>query len=523
MPPFVPQALRNGLATGARALRTSRGRDGLALVAGLALVPAFAPFGLWPLAALAPAALFLLWRDCGRGRAAWRGWLFGVGYWGAGVYWVYHSLHFFGAAIAPLAAFLTLGFALGLALTLALLGALVGSVPVARRSPAWFLLTLPGAWVLLEWFRSWFLTGFPWLLLGTSQVDTWLGGYAPVVGVYGTGLAVALTAGLVAVALRYGWPARVPAVLVIAVIWTAGWALGGVHWTRPSGLPFDAALIQGSVDQDRKFASLERSLERYMAMTRAVAPRAELVLWPETAVPSYYIRAAERLNPFAAEMIERNTRVVTGVFTHEPESGRYYNAVRELGPDRADYRKRHLVPFGEYMPLRPLIGFIGRYIEIPMSDITAGAPRQPVLEVGRLRLGASVCYEAAYPEVIRSMAAGAGVLVNVSNDAWFGDSTAPFQHLEIARMRALETGRPMLRATNNGISAIIGPRGEVVARGPQFEPAMVNARVEPHGGRTPFVAWGSAPALVVALLLVVAPPAWRRLRARRSMRDGATR
>lgn len=514
MSPLVPQALRNGLAGGVHALRTPRGGDLLALLAGVALVPAFAPFGLWPLAALAPAALFLLWQECGRGRAAWRGWVFGVGHWGAGVYWIYHSLHFFGAAIAPLAAVLTLVFALGLALTLALLGALVASVPSERRGPAWLGLLLPGAWVLLEWFRSWFLTGFPWLLLGTSQVDTWLGGYAPVVGVYGTGLALALTAGLVAVAVRHGAPARVAALLAIAALWAGGWALSGVHWTRPSGLPFDAALVQGAVDQERKFASLERSLGRYMAMTRAAASRAELVVWPETAVPTYYIRVAERLNPFAEEMAAQNTHVVTGVFTLEPESGRYYNAVRELGPDRTDYRKRRLVPFGEYMPLRPLIGFIGRYIEIPMSDITAGAPRQPVLEVGRLRLGASVCYEAAYPDIIRSMAGRSGVLVNVSNDAWFGDSTAPFQHLQIARMRALETGRPMLRATNNGISAIIGPRGGVVARGPQFEPATVSARVEPHGGHTPFVAWGSWPALVAALALVVLPLAWRRLRPR---------
>jgi len=508
MRPIDPRALRHGLVAFAR---TPRGRDTGALIAGAASVLGFAPFGLWPLAILGPAALFLLWRECGRGRAAWRGWLFGVGYWGAGVYWVYHSIHQFGAAIAPLAAVATAGFALGLALTLALLGALVGGNS-GRRGPAWSLLVLPGAWILLEWFRSWFLTGFPWLLLGTSQVDTWLGGYAPVLGVYGVGLLMAFMAGAIA-----AWPRAHPAVRAalvagVAAIWLAGWALGGVRWTRPSDLPFDAALVQGNIGQTRKFASLQDSLDRYTKMTREVAGDAELVVWPETAIPTFYYEVADRMNAFAREMAERDTRVVSGVFTYDHDLERYFNAVRELGPGHEDYRKRRLVPFGEYLPLHDWLTFLSKYVDIPMNDIAPGRPQQPVLSVGRYRLGVSVCYEAAYPDLIRHMAARSGVLVNVSNDGWFGDTTAPFQHLQIARMRALETGRWMLRATNTGISAIIGPWGRVRARGGQFRPTVVQARVEPRSGLTPFVRWGSLPALVIAFAMALGPWAWRRLR-----------
>ena len=484
-------------------------RDALAIPAGALGVLGFAPFGWWPLAIVAPALLFLLWAECRRGRAAWRGWLFGLGYWGAGVYWIYFSLHHFGAAIAPLAALLTFLFAVGMALTLALLGALVAHGEPHRRGADWFLLILPAAWVALEWFRSWFLTGFPWLLVGNAQLDTWLEGYAPVAGVHGMGLAAAFTAGVLAVLGRLRWHARTGVIALAAALWIGGAVLAGVHWTRSGALPFDAALVQGSVQPDRKFADLDLSLDRYTEMTRAVAGEAEIAVWPETAVPTFYPRVAERLNEFAAEMAERDTHVVTGVFTLEPAGARYFNGVRQLGPGHRDYRKQHLVPFGEYMPLRGLLGFFERYIEIPMSDIAAGAAGQEPLRVGRYRIGASVCYEAAYPGVIRGMVPPASVLVNVSNDAWFGDSTAPYQHLEIARLRARELGRPMLRATNTGITAVIDHRGDVLAQGPQFEATVVEARVEPRAGLTPYTRAGDVPALLIAVIMLVTPPAVR--------------
>ncbi|WP_067563789.1 apolipoprotein N-acyltransferase [Halofilum ochraceum] len=495
------------------ALTGTRARDLLALAAGAALAFAFAPWGVWPLAIASPAILFILWLDCTRRRAAWRGWLFGVGVWGAGVYWIYHSLHLFGAAVAPLAGALTVGFILALALIPAALGALVVGRDAERRGAAWFLLVLPGAWVLIEWVRSWLLTGFPWLLLGTSQTDSWLAGYAPVFGVYGMSLAVALSAGALAYAWRGSWHGRTLALVVAVGIWGTGAVLSGTHWSRAGGQPFDAALIQGNIEQEQKFNTQEKALTRYEDLTREVAHRAELVIWPETAVPTFYRRVADRLNEFGKAMETENTRVVTGVFTLDPETRRYYNAVRPLGINRMAYRKQRLVPFGEYMPLRSYLEFLERYIQIPMSDIAPGVPGQAPLEVGANRLGASVCYEAAYPGVIRRMAVDANVLVNVSNDGWFGDSTAPHQHLQIARLRSMETARPMLRATNTGITAIIDHQGEVISRGPQFEVAVVEARIDPRAGLTPYVQMGDIPALGAAAALAFLPyliGAWRR-------------
>ena len=502
-----------------RRLRTAvtgpGGRDALALLAGIALVAAFAPFDGWPLAVLAPAALFLLWRGCSRGRAAWRGWLFGVGLWGAGVYWIYYSLHLFGAAIAPLAGALTVLFVLALALIPCALGALVARGDVEDRGAVWLLLVVPGAWLVVEWVRSWLLTGFPWLLLGTSQVETWLAGYAPVFGVYGMSLAVAVTAGALALAVIGRWRERALALAVTALIWGGGAMLSGIPWSRAGEFPFDAALVQGNIDQARKFATLERALARYERLTREAADEAELVVWPETAVATFYEREAERLNAFARAMRRRDTAVVTGVFTRGRDGRRYYNAVRPLGVNREAYHKQRLVPFGEYMPLRGALEFLERYIRIPMSDIAAGSRGQPALAVDDIRLGASVCYEAAYPAVMRRMAARSNVLVNVSNDAWFGDSTAPHQHLQIARLRARETARPMLRATNTGISAIIDHRGRIVSRGPAFAVTVVEGRVEPRAGLTPYVRMGDGPAVGAGFLLALLPAltgAWRRRR-----------
>ncbi|MEX1081070.1 MAG: apolipoprotein N-acyltransferase [Halofilum sp. (in: g-proteobacteria)] len=493
------------------ALANLRWGDGAALIAGAALVLAFAPFGWWPLAVLAPACLFWLWRDCGRGRAAWRGWLFGLGYWGAGVHWIYFSLHHFGAAVAPLAALLTALFAMGLALTLALLGFLVASGDPRKRSPAWFLLTLPGAWLLLEWFRSWFMTGFPWLLIGTSQLDAPLAPYAPVIGVYGVGLVLALTAGVIAGLPRLAMGARVVALVAVAVLWAGAPLVGERDWTQAAGEPFEAAVVQGNFSQSSKFESLDEALARYSGLTRQLAGDVQLVLWPETAVPTFYREVAPRLSDFAEEMAGQGTQVVTGVFTHGGERT-YYNAVRALGGEQPnEYRKQRLVPFGEYLPLRSLLAPFERFIQVPMSDIAAGSADQAPLRVGDYRVGASVCYEAAYPGVIRDAVPEADVLANVSNDAWFGDSTAPPQHLEIARMRALETGRPMLRATNTGISAIIGHRGDLIARGPQFEAAVVRGDVTPREGLTPYARWGDLPIIGLAALLALSSAGLARL------------
>lgn len=477
--------------------------DLAALVAGGVLPLAFAPFGWWWFAVLGPAVLFHLWMACPPRRAAWLGWLFGVGMWGGGVYWIYHSLHHFGSAVAPLAAVLTVAFALAMALTLAVLGWLAAIGRPDRRGALWLILPVPAAWVALEWVRSWLLTGFPWLLLGSSQIDAPLAGYAPVIGVYGVGLLVAVTAGVVAAVPRLRGHTRVIPLAAIAGLWLGGFMLDGRDWSRPDGEALRVGLVQGNVAQEEKFDSVRRSVDLYKDRTRAIAPEVDLVVWPETAVPTFWYHVAEELSGFAAGL--DGTDVMTGVFTFDTESGRYYNSVLTLGSEPDVYSKQRLVPFGEYMPLREWLGFLDAVITIPMSDLAPPPAGQGTLQAAGTRIAAFVCYEAAYPAVVRHLARDAGVLVNVSNDAWFGDSTAPGQHLEIARMRALETGRPMLRATNTGISAFIDHHGRVLARGPQFEVATLVGEIRPRTGMTPYVRLGDGPVLG---LLVAVLAAW---------------
>lgn len=482
-----------------------RSGDALAFVAGLLLVGAFAPFELRFLSLLAPAGLFLLWRNTTPRRAAWRGWLFGVGMFGAGVSWVYFSIHHFGAAIAPLAALITLVFVLAMALFPAALGWGAARLSTGRAATDLVLL-FPALWALAEWWRGWFLTGFPWLLLGHAQVDTALGGYAPVAGSFGTGLAAAVCAGSLAwFAVADARRLRVAALGLFVSIGVGGALLGRIDWTEAAGDPLTVSVVQGNVEQERKFGpdALVNAIDLYWTLT-ASAPRSDLVVWPETALPTFYdMAAAEFLVPAAERLRGTGGDLLTGIFAHDPESGAYYNSVVRPAEAPAFYHKRQLVVFGEYLPLRGLFLWLERWVDIPMSDLAPGAGR-PLIEAAGRPIGVSICFEAAFGNQVIEALPEAQLLVNVSNDAWFGDSIAPHQHLEIARSRALETGRYLIRATNTGISAVIGPRGEIVARSPQFEVHVLTAEAVPRSGMTPYARLGDWPAVLAAFVMLVA-------------------
>jgi len=490
-----------------------RAADAAALVAGAALPLAFAPFGLWPLAWFAPAALFLLWREVPPARAAWRGWLFGLGMFGVGVSWVYVSLHDFGHMPAPLAGLATLLFVAGLAVYPALLGWLQARF-LDRTRPLHLLLALPALWTLFEWWRGWFLTGFPWLNLGYSQPDTWLAGYAPWAGVYGVGLACALIAGLLACSWRA--PEKIlrrtlPALLAILA---GGWLAGRAEWTEPAGAPLAAALVQGNVPLALKWQPAQREaiLERYRALS-ARDPRARLVVWPEAAIPARLDEVDPRyLIALQEEAAARGAGFLVGVV--EGRGREYYNSVIVLGENVASYRKRHLVPFGEFLPWPGVFRWLLDSLRIPMSDFGRGPADQPPLAAAGQRIGVSVCYEDAFGEELIRALPEATLLANLSEDAWFGDSLAPHQRLQMARLRALETGRAMLRAANTGPSAAIDHRGAVRARTPQFQATVLSATVEPRRGATPYVRAGNLPLLAVlaGLILAAVLPAARRRR-----------
>ncbi len=488
----------------------SRG-DFLALLAGALLPLAFSPFHLFPLAVLAPALLFLVWLDATLSRAFRRGWLFGVGMFGVGISWIYVAIHDFGHTNMPLAVFITGGFVAFLALFPALLGYTVTRFFPAqnesgnkRSEIAKLLLVFPASWTLFEWIRSWILTGFPWLNLGNSQIDAPLAGLAPLVGVYGISLATAFSAALLVCLAVAEKSTKLRALFTLAILWGFAGLLGQTVWTQPLGKPLDVALIQGNIPQDVKWRpeQQQRTLDLYSDLTRHHWD-SDLILWPEAALPAFYHEVADNyLAQLQSEARARGTDLLIGLPVLDQTTGRYYNSVMSLGQRQGFYHKQHLVPFGDYVPLQEVLrGLIG-FFDLPMSGFSPGTSGQRLLQVAGHKVGISICYEDVFgEEVIRNLPE-ASLLVNATNNAWYGDSLAPPQHLQMSRMRALETGRSVLRVTTNGISAIINPKGKIVARSPQFETYVITGSVQPMQGATPYVRMGNWPALLLLVLML---------------------
>lgn len=482
----------------------------LCLVFGLLMPLAFAPFEWRWLAVLSLAGLLLLLLDAPPRRAALRTFIYGLGMFGFGVSWVYNSLHDFGSASMPVSALIT--------------AALVMACSAVHAGCLWLfaryrggslavncLLLFPATWIAGEWLRSWILTGFPWLLLGYSQVDTVLAGYAPLIGVLGVGFMLAVLAGAVVLALRGPARGQTAAALAALVILLSGALLGTVRWVEPTGERLQAALIQGNIPQELKLKpeNLAYNIAHYRELSHPHHDM-DLIIWPETAVPAFKHRVEEALRPFHRQLQEHGVDLITGIFVYDPERQLYYNSLYKLGTDEV-YSKQHLVPFGEYMPLRGLLEFMNRFINIPMSDI-APVDNLGLMPVAGHTAGLSICYESAYAAIFRAQLPQAEFFVNASNDAWFGDSLAPHQHLEIARMRALESGRYLLRATNNGISAVIGPDGSVAQRSRQFMDTVIRGEIEIMGGTTPYAVAGDWPVLLLMGALLLGGVAVRRRR-----------
>jgi apolipoprotein N-acyltransferase len=489
-------------------------RAALAAGAGGLAVLAFAPFSLFPLAVLALALLYELLAARGPREGLWIGWAFGIGLLGFGVFWIRISLNEFGNMGVWLAHGLTALFILAMALYYGLLGWLIARLSGGAR---WVgpLVLFPAAWVLLEWLRGWLFTGFPWLTIGNSQIDSPLAGFAPLVGVHGLSLLVALSAGLLWCLVRCTGRARFGVLGGIAAIWAAGAVLGQVEWTRPQGEPFRATVIQANIQQSAKWDPESRvpTLRTYVELTRESYGKSDVIVWPETAVPDFLHRVHEVfIAPMAKEAHEAGAELVIGIPVLKMEEQRYYNGLVSLGSTEDVYTKRHLVPFGEFMPFKSLLGPLAEAFEVPMSDFSPGDAARPLLQVGPYRVGASICYEDAFPAEVVQALPDAAYLINVSNDAWFGDSLAPHQHLAIARMRALENERWLLRATNTGISAIIDEKGRVVGTVPAFHRGVFTAKVQPRAGATPFVYVGNWLAIGVASLMLALTVLLRRQR-----------
>jgi apolipoprotein N-acyltransferase len=463
------------------------------LLAGAATVLAFAPFGLHPLAFLTFAVLVHFWRDAPPRRAAWLGLAFGAGLFGAGVSWVYVSLHQFGGMAAPLAAFATVAFCAVLALFPAAAGWLQARVPAPEAVRACLL--IPAAWTLGEWLLSWILTGFPWLAIGYSAAGWPLQGYAPLGGVYALSFLIVSVAGMLWLVARQ----RPRFLVVIVLVLGAGEALRHVAWTVPAGTPVTTALLQGSIEQEMKFRP-ERAasiLEAYASL--AEGTKARLVIFPETALPAF----VDRIDPaYLARLDAVGKRNAGDLLLGVPfRSGRaYYNSALSLGVSpRQIYHKVHLVPFGEFVP--PGFRWTLDILSIPLSDFSRGAPDQPPLALAGQRVAVNICYEDVFGAEIARSLPEATLLVNMSNVAWFGDSLAPAQHLQIARLRALETGRMHLTATNTGITAAIDRDGRVLARLEQFTQGRLEIAAQGYSGATPYVRLRDWPVVVLCIFI----------------------
>ena len=486
----------------------------LAALAGALAVLGFAPFHVPALPVFAFALLAWLWQRAPRARdGAWLGFAFGVGLFGVGVSWLTIALETFGGMPWMLAG----ACVAGLCAYLAAYPALAGWVAVRFTAPGSTprALATAGTFVIAEWLRGWVFTGFPWLTLGYAQLPgSPLAGYAPMGGVWLVSLAVALVGTLGARlvdALEDGRRRTVLGVVAALIALPLGGAVSSrIEWTRAEGAPIAVSLVQGNVAQDMKFSPAYREATFALYLEFVAASRGKLIVLPESAFPMAHDEVPDDVTArLASTARARGADVLLGLFLFDPPPPgerfpQVYNSVVTLGasPPQA-YRKRHLVPFGETIPLQPLVGWLmNRVLSIPIGDQARGADDQPPLAVAGTRVAVNICYEDAFGDELRAAAAGAGLLVNVTNDAWYGRSIAARQHNQIAAMRALELGRPMLRATNTGITSAIDHRGSVVAELPWFTRGILEVALAGRSGQTPYLRFGDAVALAAAALCI---------------------
>jgi len=480
----------------------------LAVVGGALTTLSLAPFDIWPLALLSIAMLYLSLRTLAPGPAARRGWCYGFGLFGSGVSWVYVSIHDFGAASPPLAGALTLAFVAGLALFFALLGWLWSRLLRHDQAPLTNPLTFAALWLALDALRGWVLTGFPWLYAGYSQLDGPLAGLAPIGGIWLLTFALVLSAALLVELPRLyaRKPAFAGALVLLATPWLAALSLDGHAWTAAKGEPLSIAAVQGNVAQSLKWdpKKLEMQLLLYRDMSFASRPT-DLIVWPETAVPILKEQAAGYLAMMHGFAQDRDSALITGVPVRQRNAEgqqRYYNGLTTAGDAQGTYLKQKLVPFGEYVPLQDMLRGLIALFDLPMSDFARGEPGQALLTAKGYQIAPFICYEVVYPEFAASLAADSDILLTVSNDAWFGRSIGPLQHLQMAQMRALEAGRWMIRATNNGVTVLIDPYGRITEQVPAFEQTVLYGEVTPMQGLTPYLQWRSWPLVLACLALL---------------------
>lgn len=486
--------------------------DVLTLLAGSALTLSLAPFNWIWLPPLLLTAFLLLIQQQTLARARWHCFLFALGFLGTGASWVYVSIYDYTNTPAAFAVFLTFAFVAIMAAVFAMPLCLWNQIlqkAKSQQSKQWVLLLgFPAIWVLDEWYRSWFMTGFAWLYIGYSQTESYLGGWAPLISVYGISFWLAL----IASSIVFAWNTKRHIWLPIAIIACAvggGKILDRFEWTSPvAGTTQSVALIQGNVAQEEKWVpeQLQAIRTLYRNMSMPFWKTGQLVIWPEAAIPDLYTQEKPFFNALNQDIADKQGALILGVPSlHKSEQGQniLYNSLLGMGGAHGFYHKRRLVPFGEYVPLQHWLEDLLDFFKLPMSEFSLGPDQQADLYTGKLYAAGSICYEITYPELIAKQARDADFLLTVSNDSWFGHSIGPHQHMQMAQMRARENARELVRATSNGISAFVDYRGHIVSQTPQFIATTLQGDVQARRGITPYQRWGNAPILFICFGLLV--------------------
>lgn len=477
----------------------------LTTVAGALITFTLAPFDFWPIGIA--SLVILAWQldKLTPLQAALRGWFYGLGLFGAGTSWVYVSIHVYGYAPVPLAVLLTGLFCAGLALFTAL--TTYAYVRWIRDCPRGNTLGFASILTLGDWFRSWFLTGFPWLYNGYAHIDSPISGWAPVVGILGLNFLIAYTSAEVYQCIANQRLGPLPVIRQI-MIWTIGVLLSAITWVTPvERAPIKVAMVQANIPQEIKWNPdhFQSSLQTYERLSRDLWQTSDLVIWPEAAVPAIYENAKTFIDRMHTQASEGGSGFILGLPYREEtaEGPRYHNSLMALGDGSGVYHKQRLVPFGEYVPLETWLRGLIKFFDLPMSNFKPGpADQEPVTAKG-LKLAPFICYEIVYPDLVAKSAANADLLLTISNDAWFGSSFGPLQHLQMAQMRALENGRYLLRSTGSGITAIIDHQGHITRQGQQFTQEVVRGEAQVMTGSTPYSLWGNWLVLISSVVLCI--------------------
>lgn len=491
----------------------SLGMCALALVAGIIVPFSLAPYNIWLLGIIGPCTLAILLRNKSGKQSILYSFIFGLGLYGAGVYWVYGAIHDFGYTAAPLAVVMTVLFVTFLAIVFALPFYIYGRF--VSTTVLGYAFGFAAIWCLGEWTRTWFLTGFPWLFVGYAHVNTWLAGWAPLFGVLGVSF-IAIASGTVATViivdcLRFINPQKSAQMIRLFIFlllfigcWGGGYALYGNSWKTHPEKTISAAIVQPNIPLEVKWNPLYRGFTLDI-LREHTEPHwnKDLIVWPEAAVPIMYNEAGDFLDEISDLASEHNSAVITGILYDDEKPRTYYNAITGLGNASGLYFKKRLVPFGEYVPLENLLRGLIRFFDLPNSIIQAGPWEQEILQLGDYKISPSICYEIVYPDLVSDMAKDAQLLITISNDAWFGDSIGPKQHFQMAQMRALENHRYVIRSTNTGISGFIDPLGQVSLLGKQFNRESISHSVGLISGYTPYMWWGNFPVLFFAFSISI--------------------